>query len=677
MCVTDDGTVWVLHMQQNGGSGGTVTGPVLHYWNGSAWVLVSDDIEGLGTKRAAPSSSLYGPSTLSMDTDGEDIWVCYGVDAGATLIGGGRNTYIKVRKYDVSANSWSTVGSPFHGINSNVGNAVVGEYTRAECAQFGDQPTIRVSPAGVPWVGFTDYEAAIGYEAEWPIYAMMPYVARWTGSTWDVQRLPLDPAFSEPTGFQFIEAESVVASGTSTSYLGRSCVQHAQTTYAADTISFVPPAGRWCFVPWVAKDYISGASMGLKFKWYHNGSPLGFSTDDGASGNTLTDIAWTRWTTNQGLAWVDCDGVTDTISLRLAKTGAGTGNVYVDKVMLIPAEVYVQGTGFGISSAFVDDGQPHVGLFMHRVGENGLGENPGALHQSCLTRPVLDDPDADGYFAPGSNTNTSWNYQTWTYSEWNGSEWEHKWTKMIEEAEPNPENHVYVVTAEDSIASTPPLGHWQQGFGFCTDGIDNYFSSNNGIGQAFGFAGDTISAFKIGADGIEAFTEGPPANLQGPGYPQGLVMGISGFNGWGWDHGPRAINVDVNGNVWLSWNGIGGATGNFTNFLAVAYTPNEGSNGLGGWFAAAEENEDGGYDNTFMPSGCCVSSPDGQYLYVLKDDYIWEDQVAPNEPYTFGVWKCEILPDHKIPLVPIRLTEGPINMNWRSAQRGEIQRVQQ
>lgn len=668
MCVTNDGVIWALHLQHNSISfSGTETGPVLSKWNPSSpgWTTVNDDIEGLGVKHAQNSSSFWAPYNVSIDTDGTNIWVCYSVDDGPNGFGGGRKIAVKVRKYNVSGASWSTVGSPFHGINSGVGPLVAGEYTSQGAGGFDDTPQIRVSPAGVPWVGFVDYEAAIGYESQWPNYARMPYVARWTGSTWDVKRLPMRSEFTEPTITVFQAKDYRVSSGTTSeqTYLSETCVKETQTVYTNDTCSFVPPAGKWVFKPRIAKDYISGAVCGLKFKWYKNGSPLGAATNDGATGDNITDIPWTRYGPGN-LLYTNCNGTTDTISIRIAKTGSGTEDIYIDELILIPANVYAQGTGFGIDAAFVRDGQPHVGLFMHKVGETGLGENPGALYQTSFTVPQLDNPTGDGYWAPDTLI-TSWNYQTWVYSEWNGTAWVRKWQRMIEEDAPD---HVYVVTRTDSISSTPPLGHFQQGFGFCTDGIDNYMTANCGGGQAFGFFGDAIVALKIGLTGFVPFTDRSPAHLQGPGYPRGLVLGLSGFSGWGWDTGARSIHVDTNGRVWLAWNGIGGATGNYTNFVATA-----APNGLGGWFAAGEKNEDGGYDNTDVTTAVVVSSPDGSKVYVLKDDFIWDNGTTPSESATFAVWMCNVIPNAKIPLIP--LISGAIDfarIKFRGFQLGDV-----
>lgn len=185
-------------------------------------------------------------------------------------------------------------------------------------------------------------------------------------------------------------------------------------------------------------------------------------------------------------------------------------------------------------------------------------------------------------------------------------------------------------------------------------------------GQAFGFFGDTIVALAIGAEGFEPFTDGPPGATQGPGYPQGLVFGLAGFSGWGWTSGARSIHVDSNGNFWLAWNGTEGATFNYSDFIAVAANDQMTTQkaGLSGWYAAADENESLGYDNTYMPVGHVVSSPNGDTLYILFDSFIWGAPGAPNEPYTFGIYECPVTQNAKIPLIAI-FAGGAIPMYWR------------
>jgi len=700
LVVTDDGVLWCLASWSCDGFSGSRIGPVLQKWDPSSpgWQIVNDDIGGFGVKRAygATHDNMNG-WTLSIDTDGEDIWVCYSVDGGQNFLPDttSYSTHIKVRKYDVSGNSWSDVGSPFHGSRSDVGSTKPGENAIAVAGDWGETPIIRVSPAGVPWVVFTDAYCPASSPEDFGFWQMRHYVARWTGSTWDVQVLPGPYESDDDYTVHKVQAEScsLGATASSTTYLGVSCVEDTQTTFATDTISFTPAAGKWCFKGRLALDYVSGGSCGIEVEMRKNGNIVPFA------GGLFwyialrsTDMDWTR-TYRFNELYVDCNG-SDVISIRMRVTGTGVCHAYLDEIVYIDAHRVEENKGFGFNARFSDDGQPQGMLYMHKIEDVGLGENPGVLYMTAYTRPfltiaernaatpplgwasmeALDDATVGTdsmVLPPETDGNYLWNWQTWIYSEWDGSQWVKKWDQLIEE---NARNHVYVKTAYDSIASTPPLGHAQQGFGGCTDGINNYMTANLFGGQAFGFFGDTIVALKIGAEGFEPFTDGPPGALQGPGYPQGTVFGLSGFSGWSWDSGGRSIHVDVNENAWLAWNGTEGATFNYSDFVAVAANNNMTTQlaGLSGWYAAADENESLGQDNAYMPIGHVVSSPNGDTVYILFDTYIWSDGTGAAEPYTFGVYECPVLPDNKIPLIPVFL--GAVDftrIKFRSFQRGD------
>lgn len=666
MCVTDDGTLWVCHMQQNGGSGATVTGPILHKWNGSSWILISNDVEGLGVKRATPNvNTLLGPYTISMDTDGEDIWMVYHVDDGPATYGSGRKAALRVKKYDVSSGTFSNIGNKFHGTNSDVGGSasMPYQYTRPDCGMYGDCPTIRVSPNGVPWVGFVDYEAPEGYENYAPAYAYMPYAARWTGSIWDIHRLPLRSEFTEPTYQIYKARDHRVLSGTTSveTYLGETAVKETQTAYNNNTCTVTPPAGKWLVGLKIARNYISGPASGFKWKWYKNG--VEFSPTEGIVYDSTNDLGWSIYTYGAPEKYTIFNGTTDTISVRLIKTGSAVQDIYIDEIILTPAEVYVQSDGFGINVNYVDDGQPHVGLFMHQVGDVGFGENPGALYQLSFTVPNLDNPTGDGYWAPDNEGNDSWNYQTWIYAEWNGSQWVRKWQKIVEDDAPN---HLYVRTRTDSMASTPPLGHFQQGFSFTTDGKDNYMTANMGGGQAFGFFPDQIVALKIGETGFIPFTDGPPGGLASYGYPQyDDGTGTWGQYSWIWLTSGRSICVDVNGNVWVGFPSVGGAPAEYTTMVAHA-----AKNGLGDWFTASLTNDELGYDAINGPQPHICTSPDGTKLYMLWDVFIYDDGGVTPISETFGVWECDIIPNAKIPLIPTK----PLNLSkikFRAYQEGD------
>lgn len=661
-CVTSDGVIWVLtELEASTTSGTRWIGPYLCKWDPSSpgWTIVNDDIEGLGVKRSTRggvSAFDPGPYRVSIDTDGEDIWVAYGVDDGA-FVGGGRNTKVKVRKYDVSADTWTTIGSPFCGPDHG-GTTIADGALQQAAADFNDCAVIRVSPNGKPWVSFTDQSRLPGSPPESTFYYFMkPYVAEWTGSTWEIHELVAPNYF--PPDIDTYEAETYIGSSGTASVVtedGQSCVRETQTSAAADSIVITPPAGKYMVRLRVQYNRASGTG-GIAAKLYKNGTQW-----DGQANNmnasSATNPTW--FETGQFLSsgvYQTFNGTTDTLEIRFWRTGTAD-EVFVDKVYLHEAGAYIQ--QFDFNARYVDDGQPQVALWMRQPGEAaGLSENPSAFVVWDINHPELTDTDSIYYIPPGQPII---DYATTdfrnAYYEWNGSGFDLIWDKLTEEDIPD---HVFVVTREDSIASTPPYGHFQQGMGFCSGPFgsetDNYIALNTGGGQAFGFFGDTIIATKVTAEGLEAFTTGPPSILQGAGYPAGFTLGLAGFSGWAWDIGARAIHCDSQGRVWLHWAGSGPEFDSYM-FFALAYPYNNGDNGLGGWFAAADMNEQMGFDPIEDASGRIMSSPDGSKIYFLQDPLLFNWTAA--EPGTYGVWECDDVIDAHIPLV--KLISGAIDL---------------
>ncbi len=95
-------------------------------------------------------------------------------------------------------------------------------------------------------------------------------------------------------------------------------------------------------------------------------------------------------------------------------------------------------------------------------------------------------------------------------------------------------------------------------------------------------------------------------------------------------------------------------------------------NGIGGWFAAAEENESFGFENTLAPMGHVISSPNGDRIYVLFDVFLYSDGIPPSEPSTFGVFECPVIPNAKIPLIPLSGAIDLTRIKFRGFIRGDV-----
>jgi hypothetical protein len=654
MCVTDDGVIWIVtNLIASTVSGTRWIGPYLMKYDPSSpgWTMVNDDIEGLGVKRTTRGvTSQSGPYRISMDTDGEDIWVCYGVDNGA-FVGGGRNTRVRVKKYDVSANSWSNVGSPFCGPDHGGATVLDPGFARAENAGgFGECATIRVSPSGKPWVAFTDEAREPGTTPPGEYFYLFAYVAEWTGSTWNIHRLDPPDFAGTPIIYTF-EAETYIhASGTTSSVTedGEGAVRDTQTAATADSMRIIPPAGAWMFGLRVTYNRPSG-NGGIAIKFYKNGVPITVQAQDaGLVGATNPAYLWLSQSINTS-NYQTFNGTTDELEIRIWRQGTAT-EVFADKIRMFDAYSFIQ--QFDVNAEYVDDGQPQVALWMRQPNDPpGLSENPSALVVWDINRPELEDTESEYYIPPGQRIA---DYATTdfrnAYYEWNGSSFELVWDKLTEEDVPD---HVFLVTREDNVASTPPYGHFQQGMAFCSGPkgaeTDNYISLCLGGGQGFGFFGDSIIATKVTDEGLEAFTTVSPTVVAGAGITSEFVLGLAGFSGWAWDIGGRAIHCDANGDVWLHW-AMSGPDDDALDFVAVAYKHNQGDNGLGGWFAASEVNEQMGWDAINDATGRIESSPSGDKIYLLQDTFIFRWTSAT---YTYGVWECPVLPNHKIPLIPI------------------------
>lgn len=640
ICVTDDGNVWVAAMTRVFTTSGTkYIGPYLMMWNGSTWTIINDDIEGLGVKRdfrgGASSAFNSAPYDVSIDTDGEDIWVAYGVDAGVAPIGGFRSTAIKVRKYDVSGASWSTIGGLISG-----GTPV---NTRSYAGSFDTGVVVRVSPAGVPWVCFTDLNQHSN--PVWAASATPAFVARWTGSDWDIDMLPMEPGTLFPIDDDSTTQATTIISGSGTVSIvtedGESCVRDTQTTYAADTVVFTPPAGQWAVRAKVQYNKTAGLG-GVKGKFYKNGATINVAADDLFLSSSGTAHSWTKSPLPATGYYFDCDG-SDTISLRIARTGTAT-EVFVDEITLVPAQGMINNLGFGpVQADFSDNAtMQYVQLVFHQVGEDGFGENPAAIYQSPFV-PYVTDPDAEGYVAEGAAANSfAVGYQYFVYCEWNGSEWERVWYRIVEDDAPD---HVQVLTRTDGFSSTPPYGHFHEGLSFFSDGQKNYVGANLSAGQAFGFFGDMYTVLEVGPEGFIPFSEGPTGILGGFGYGNQEIGQTTGAH---WAHACHAKSgiKDAEGTIWFGV-AVEGTSGEWTPMIHTY-----AKNGLGDWFAASEDNEQRGYPELVWPNPALAISPDGTTLYSLDEAFIY---AAPSftEGPTFGVWACPITRDAKIPLIPL------------------------
>lgn len=670
ICVTNDGTLWCAATWRGGtaSSGSRFQGPYLLKWNGTSWDIVNDDIEGLGVKRTARHigvSNPGGPYFLSMDTDGEDIWIGYGVDDGLGP-GGFRNTVGKVRKYDVSANSWSTVGGKIHGgVQPRI-------RTRNEVATFEDNMQVKVSPAGVVWVAFTDWLDGPDHdddEYNATIDLRPAFTGRFNGSSWEIRTLP-PPEWYDPfyvgigstrdnqdlidDYFDTHQAEDVETGsptvGTS-SFLGATTITETQTTHANATFSFTPPAGKWSVVARVAIATGTGL-MGLQVS--KNGTPQyyggGATYDHVQHTISATQFVWHQTPP----FWFETDG-SDTVELSYRLSAAGT--MHFDKVYLAPAwHMISRVTWGGWYTAFVEDGQFHALL------EFPDGEEPVAIYNTASTKPEFGDPDEWGYLPENTHYNSAPDTPSpdgptypdiaggvflvfpWIYSRWDSAndEWDRLWHISLIERE-IPDSVIYK-TLYHPWGFAAPVGHWQQGMSMCKDQDGNvYVAANLGIIQN---SNDTYWAAKLTDTGMEMPWTRSPGITGGPGYST-HYSGFVGYLPWGWDNHAHSM-VFANGQLYIGYV-IAGVPDNYEDAV-VTFAPN----GIGDWNMASERNLPIGYNDLEPLVPVLAASPDGTKIYVASMGFIYDGPDATfGGDATAGVWECDVIEDAKIPLIPI------------------------
>lgn len=665
MCVTDDGVIWVacnLEVDQQTANPRFI-GPALVKWDPASpgWVLVHNDIEGLGFKRTSRSGGALGnlgaPSGISMDTDGTDIWIAYGVIDNLDPVGAGRQEKLRVKKFTVSGASFSNVG----GLIEYKGSARV--RWGAQVADFDSTSQIRLSPAGVPWVAFRDILDGELTSSSTPNLiggAEAAFAAKWTGSTWEVQQLPY-PSWRDgfSTNAEIIaassqhEAESIInggsATATTTSGGGETVVQETQTTHAARTMLVTPPAGKWMILARMRTD---SSTMTAGFRTYKNGSEI-FGAEGTGALQSAAGFAWGVAQNND--FYFETDG-NDEIGISIRKVSGTATNIWIDKVWFIPVEAAI--LLFPLGS--------HPGLVTF-VNEAGIvqvqlafpdGENPRAIYNIDMTK-YTDDPNDHGYIAPEESIfSAKYTYYPWVYCKFNGTTWNRPWeAQAFEDWLPD---QIEEKTRYEPWGPTA-VGLWTQGTAVTTapDGTV-YLAFLGGI-QVNG--GSNAYMFILTDDGPEAPWRGPPGIIGGTGAPFNY-----GATNWGWVCADSAIQVTPRGAIFFAYS-IWGVVAEFEESI-VTYVPN----GHGDWYLASEHNNPIGQTQFDWIDGSMAQSPNGDTIYNLGRFFI-HDGATTVEDSVFGVWACPVIEDAKIPLIPV--VGGEVNMNIRTSRRMDVVRLNQ
>jgi len=170
MCVTSNGDIYFVQVLAETVSSVRTYHIEMFRWNGSSWNLITADLTGTG-----PPASLSGGDfpSVSMVTDGTNVYVCYGQEEMSTLIAFGsprRNTKFHVKKYNPSS-GFTELGSGYRAIDPRI-NFPAFVATENAAAR------IKIGPDGKVWVGWCE-----DMDVTNSAYAH-PHLAYWSGSSW-------------------------------------------------------------------------------------------------------------------------------------------------------------------------------------------------------------------------------------------------------------------------------------------------------------------------------------------------------------------------------------------------------------------------------------------------------------------------------------------------------------
>lgn len=666
MCFTDDGTLWVCHNQWNSNS--TRTGPILQKWNGSNWVLINADIEGLGIRRTVTNPN-FDPYSISMDTDGEDLYIVYLIDGGlstAQKIGG--NTHdqlLRVKKYDVSANSWSNVGNPVH---SGGDGPAMRKNISSEAGSYDAGHQIKIAPDGTPWLAFTDWwdDKLAQHRAG--------FVARWDGGRWRANVLPVSLELQNVAGttepwsdldFAPYTHQARLyryASGTTseTSYLGETCVQEVQTSYTGDTIRIIPPAGKWGISLKITyKRDNTALAGGFKYKSYKNGSQIVAWADDYATYSSPGQPNYTSWLQTTATYWHTWNG-TDELEIRVKRDG-GTTQCYVDDITFVPHWLVSSAYQPYGNVAWVEDCQYHVQLLFNNPN------NPN--YPRAIWNYIANYPE----WVPENTNYTDTQAGCWfQMAEWTGSAWQTVWEQMPEDTIPG---QVVSITKPDGFGYII-VGHWQQGMATYYDEASGKSYLMAGLGISF-HGGDAMMLAEITETGLvnPSGVIKPPSAISSIGWPASwdwppwerwdLL-----YDPWHWGHDIhcKSMTIDAYGNLWAGWVAGDMAGDGYAHIIGhkVDY-------GTGGWVVADDHQFVMGYADYYAPVPVVLRNPAGNKIYILFHGGINSDMSGYTLwDLTLGVWECTITQNAYTPLVETK----PLNLSkikFRAYQEGDIE----
>lgn len=147
---------------------------ILKKWNGSSWTLISNNVWGRGNPSTGASFyRCFGG--IAIDNDGTNVYIAFHEFSNTTL-------FEKVRVFKYNGSTITQLGtdlSHFNETNTNV------PHQYGEAGEQGVQ--LKVSPAGVPWVSWNEWDSNSNFPA---VVHQYPFLYSWNGASWIDSNLP-------------------------------------------------------------------------------------------------------------------------------------------------------------------------------------------------------------------------------------------------------------------------------------------------------------------------------------------------------------------------------------------------------------------------------------------------------------------------------------------------------
>ena len=191
--VLDDGTMYLAFHEQSSDNGSTPYdfSLCIAKWDGANWSLIDEDVWGHGTE-----ITRYYSENVTMDLSPDENFVYiawHEADTHSTPTSTDDEHYWRCVRLDTSDDSLTELGP-------STGTTHYPNSSRERfAAWYGSGIRVRVSPAGVPWVGWCEVPTDDIDPPNGPNHnSELPFLYYWNGSAWTDSQLPEPPTMLTP-----------------------------------------------------------------------------------------------------------------------------------------------------------------------------------------------------------------------------------------------------------------------------------------------------------------------------------------------------------------------------------------------------------------------------------------------------------------------------------------------